>query len=85
MIANCDILITPYSSVVYIGIVLGKKVYSAFELSELMSMVPIQNGGKSAKNIADICLSLLDEEPVKEGKVSTSEESKNFGMTYQPV
>ncbi len=68
MIANCDILITSYSSVVYIGIVLGKKVYSAFDLNELKSLLPIQNGGKSAKKIADVCLALLNEKTVAESK-----------------
>ena len=55
MIANCDVLITRYSSVVYIGLALGKEVYSDFDLHELTRMMPIQNGGTSARNIAQVC------------------------------
>lgn len=53
MIANCDILITKYSSVVYIGIALGKKIYSYFDINELKQLSPIQNNGFSAKLIAN--------------------------------
>lgn len=59
MIANCDILITRYSSVVYVGLALGKKVYSEFNLDDLKSLLPIQNGGTSAKNIADVAKKIL--------------------------
>ncbi|MDR3696675.1 hypothetical protein [Mucilaginibacter sp.] len=55
MIANCCELITQYSTVVYTGIALGKKVHSYFDLQELHRLAPIQNGGTSAKNIAQIC------------------------------
>jgi len=59
MIANCDTLITRFSSVVYIGLAMGKEVYSDFELDELREMVPWQNGRTSARNIADVCRRLL--------------------------
>ena len=36
MIANCDILITRFSSVVYVGLALGKEVYSDFDLEMLV-------------------------------------------------
>jgi len=55
MIANCCELITQYSTVVYTGIVLGKKVHSYFDLETLKRLAPLQNGGTSAKNIAQIC------------------------------
>jgi hypothetical protein len=55
MIANCVELITQYSTVVYAGIALGKQVHSYFDLDELNSLLPIQNGGSSAENIANIC------------------------------
>lgn len=59
MIANCDILITHYSTVVYVGIALGKKVHSSFDINELHRLAPIQNNGVSAKIIAGECLKLL--------------------------
>lgn len=59
MIANCDILITQYSSVVYIGIALRKKVYSNFDLASLYRMTPIQNNGRSAEKIANVGKELM--------------------------
>jgi hypothetical protein len=55
MIANCEELITQYSTVVYTGIALGKKVHSYFDVDELHRLAPEQNGGRSAEHIADIC------------------------------
>ncbi|MBK6505757.1 MAG: hypothetical protein IPG02_08835 [Ignavibacteria bacterium] len=60
MVANCDILITHYSSVVYVGIALGKKVHSSFDINELHRLSPIQNKGASASIIAGECLKLLE-------------------------
>ncbi len=62
MVANCDVLITQYSSTVYVGLVLGKEVYSNFQLDELKRLVPIQNGC-SARNIALVACELLSAEP----------------------
>jgi hypothetical protein len=59
MIANCDVLITKYSSVVYLGIALEKEVYSDFDLADLKKLVPVQNHGISARKIADVGLDLL--------------------------
>jgi hypothetical protein len=59
MIANCSELITQYSTVVYVGLALGKKVHSYFKLDELKRLAPVQNEGTSAFNIANICLKLL--------------------------
>jgi hypothetical protein len=55
MIANCEELITQYSTVVYIGIALGKKVHSYFDVEKLKRLAPVQNEGMSATFIADIC------------------------------
>lgn len=55
MIANCAELITQYSTVVYTGIALGKKVHSYFDIEELKRLAPVQNGGVSSKNIAQLC------------------------------
>lgn len=68
LIANCDTLITKYSSVVYVGIALGKEVYSYFNLEQLKKLTPLQNDGTSASNIARAAMVLLekDMQPVKE-------------------
>ncbi len=60
MIANCTELITQYSTVVYVGMALGKKVHSFFDNDYLQRMTPIQNGGKSAERIADIARGFVD-------------------------
>ena len=60
MLANCDVLITRYSSVVLVGAALGKEVYSDLDPEELEKLTPVQNQGTSAKNIADICKDFLD-------------------------
>jgi hypothetical protein len=59
MIANCCELITQYSTVVYVGIVLGKKVHSYFDVDELKKLTPIQNNGGSAEIIAEICRNFI--------------------------
>jgi hypothetical protein len=60
MIANCSELITQYSTVVYTGLALGKKVHSYFDVDELKRLAPIQNNGTSAKNIAQICRAYIE-------------------------
>jgi hypothetical protein len=55
MIANCCELITQYSTVVYTGIALGKKVHSWFDVNELMDLAPVQTDGTSARIIAALC------------------------------
>jgi hypothetical protein len=60
MIANCEELITQYSTVVYSGIALGKKVHSFFDLADLLEKMPVQNGGESAQRIAKICEMYLE-------------------------
>jgi hypothetical protein len=62
MIANCEALITKYSSVVFIGLALKKQVFSAFNIDELKKLMPIQNGGTSAFNIALQAEKILEEQ-----------------------
>ncbi|MCX7877913.1 MAG: hypothetical protein N2510_04635 [Ignavibacteria bacterium] len=64
MIANCDVLFTTYSSVVFTGLALGKEVYSNFNVDILKKLLPVQNGGISAKNIASLCRKLVEGERV---------------------
>jgi hypothetical protein len=62
MIANCETLITRYSSVVFVGLALGKEVYSDFNLDELKRLLPLQNHA-AARNIAQVCSAVLNDEP----------------------
>jgi len=58
MIANCDELITQFSSTALVGLALGKKTYSDFDTDELLRLTPVQNG-RAALNIANVCQRLL--------------------------
>jgi len=62
MVANCDVLITQFSSVVFVGLALGKEVHSHFPLEELKRLMPVQNRS-AAKNIARECRRLLAMQP----------------------
>lgn len=62
MIANCDVLITQYSTVVYIGLALHKEVHSFFDVYKLQELTPIQNGGISGKRIAEKTIDHLNQE-----------------------
>jgi hypothetical protein len=61
MIANCEVLMTQFSSCVFVGLALGKECTSEFDIEELRKLVPLQNGGTSAANIASVCEALLAE------------------------
>ena len=54
MIANCDVLITRYSSTAFVGLALGKETYSDFPADDLRRLLPVQNNA-AASNIADVC------------------------------
>jgi hypothetical protein len=54
MIANCAVLITRFSSTAYVGLALGKEVYSDFDIEDLRQKMPIQTG-TSAQTIAAVC------------------------------
>jgi hypothetical protein len=79
MIANCDILITKFSTVAFIGLALGKKVYSEFPIDYLKKLTPLQNNGTSASSIADVARNLIESFPnvhVNSGYI------KNYKSTY---
>jgi hypothetical protein len=60
LIAHCDVLVTRYSSVVYLALALGKEVHSDIDIETLMRLLPIQNDGTSAKYIAEEGRKLLE-------------------------
>ena len=61
MIANCDVLITRFSSTAFVGLALGKETYSDFDMDELRRLMPVQNGS-AAFNIANVCRRFLKED-----------------------
>ena len=58
MIANCDVLITQWSSTAFVGLALGKEVHSYHGSEELRRLLPLQNRS-AARNIAEVCRELL--------------------------
>jgi hypothetical protein len=58
MIANCSVLITQWSSTVFVGLALGKEVHSFHDLAEVRRLVPDQHG-EAARRIAGVCRELL--------------------------
>ena len=80
MIANCCELITQYSTVVYTGIILGKKVHSWFDVPELERLAPLQTGGHSARLIAGMCRDYLNNQA---GQVS--DQGLLLGQKMAPV
>lgn len=60
MIANCDVLITRFSSTAFVGLALGKETYSDFDMDEMRRLMPVQNRSAAA-NIAEVCRGLLEE------------------------
>ncbi|MCI0448693.1 MAG: CDP-glycerol glycerophosphotransferase family protein [Chlorobi bacterium] len=80
MVANCDVLITKYSSVVFLGLALGKEVHSDFDVEKLKKMSPIQNNGKSAENIAEVCKIIIEDKPFNAEQLSL-----NFAGSYYEV
>ncbi|MFO7643892.1 MAG: hypothetical protein R6W95_05860 [Desulfosarcina sp.] len=59
MIANCDVLITRFSSTAFVGVALGKETYSDFDMERLRHLMPLQNGS-AALNIATVCRRLIE-------------------------
>jgi hypothetical protein len=59
MIANADVVITQWSSTVFVAAALGKEIHSDVPLEEVRRLMPLQNGGRSARNIARVCRELL--------------------------
>lgn len=59
MVANCDLFVTRYSSVVYVAAALGKPIHSDLDEATVRRLMPVQNGGTSARRIANVCRRLL--------------------------
>lgn len=59
MIANCEVLIAQYSSVVFVAHALRKGIHSYVDPADLARLTLIQNGGTSARRIAEVAETLL--------------------------
>jgi hypothetical protein len=59
MIANASLVITQQSSCTFVALALGKETHTYLDKRELQRLMPIQNGGVSARYIANIGRRLL--------------------------
>lgn len=59
MIANADVVVTQQSTSTFIAIALGKEVHTSLKIEELKRLMPIQNDGASAAQIARVCERIL--------------------------
>jgi hypothetical protein len=78
MIANCEVLITQSSSTVFVGMALGKEVYSEFTRRELERLMPRQNGGTSGARIAGVCRDLIGLEGLREQRAEHLRDVRAF-------
>jgi hypothetical protein len=62
MIANADAVVAQWSSTVFVAAALGKEIHSDVPVDEVRRLLPVQNGGRSARNIARVCRELLPRE-----------------------
>lgn len=85
MIANCDVFIAKYSTLVYTALALGKEAYSFFDIEELKSLSPIQNGGRSARNIAGVCRNLLNNKANRKEKATNSYAVKKIKLSMEKI
>jgi galactitol-specific phosphotransferase system IIB component len=59
MIANARVVITQQSTSTFVAVALGREVHTSLNVEELKRLMPIQNGGTSAMQIARVCVRLL--------------------------
>jgi hypothetical protein len=59
MIANAAVVITQQSTCTFVALALKKETHTSLDKNELQRLMPIQNGGTSAKRIASIGLRLM--------------------------
>lgn len=84
MVANCSVLVTQYSSLAFVGVALGKEVHSLFSRDELDRLLPEQNGGEAARNIAQVCRELWQEAVADSGERRTRRPIINFASWLSP-
>lgn len=59
MIANSEALVAQNSTVIYTALALNKPVFADVDIDALRRLMPMQNRGISAHNIANVCRSIL--------------------------
>jgi hypothetical protein len=55
MIANAEAVVTRYSSILFVAAALGKELHCDLPAETVRRLQPVQNGGRSAAHIAEVC------------------------------
>src|SRR5262249_37112505 len=77
MIANCAAVVAQHSTVAFTAAALGKEVHSYIDPERLRKVLPLQNGGTSARNIADVCRACFESTPIRVAEVRSRIESRS--------
>ena len=85
MVANCAVLFTEWSTLTFVGLALEKETYSNHDLDDLKQLVPIQNGGKSAKAIAEACRQQLVQWRPAISQARADHEGANENVSKTPI
>jgi len=85
MIANCRILVSEYSSVILLGLAMGKEIRCDCDLDEIRKLLPIQNGGDSARRIARIALRLIEDQKRQKRSSSDFRNRRRQGVELLPL
>jgi hypothetical protein len=65
MIANAEAVVAQQSTVAFTAAALGKEVHSYIDPAHLRQVLPVQNGGSSARRIADVCRACFASNPIR--------------------
>jgi hypothetical protein len=83
MIANCTAVVAQYSTVAFTAAALGKEVHSYIDPDVLKQILPMQNGGKSAQHIAEVCRGCLESSPARVERLRSIDSPR--GMPPRPL
>lgn len=83
MIANCTAVVAQYSTVAFTAAALGKEVHSYIDPDVLERILPLQNGGRSAMHIAEVCRGCLESSPARVEKLRSLEHLR--GLSQRPL
>jgi hypothetical protein len=78
MIANCAAIVAQYSTVAFTAAALGKEVHSYIDPELLRRILPVQNGGTSASNIAEVCRGCFESSPARIERMRTRIEPRSL-------
>lgn len=83
MIANASVVITQQSTSTFVALALGKETHSYLNTAELKRLMPIQNNGASAGQIARVCIRMLHA-PAKDASGARGKAQRPQALAERP-